>query len=164
MQDFVNRSENDRLGMGAFLASHLQGHLDTYVVHNCFGLPLIYADFGYLERRVLEEVGYLDLGYRKYFWDLDLALKIWATGRKVLPCPGACIKHYFIEDDVRRSGEELREGDFLMFRDKWSERVKDMGAVVYRDRETFALITGHLEEGSLARVYANARETGDYAA
>lgn len=155
MMDFVHSAENHRVGMAAFPSSHLPGLLDKFVVHTCFGLPLVYADFGFLRRELLEQIGYLDLSYHKYHWDSDLALKIWEAGRQVVPCPGAHIHHYYLEDEIRLSGEESRDRDYLRFRNKWIDQVEAMAAPIYQDAKLLTDISLYLDEETAQRIENN---------
>ena len=84
-----------------------------YGVLHVRGTP--YANFGLLRRALLEQVGFLDPGYRFCAWDPDLSLKIQReAGLKVLGAPDALVYHEELGDarkaedagDVRTSDNE----------------------------------------------------------
>ena len=122
MLAFMTDPENSDVGMGAFANSRSGKELNNFVIRGAWELPVVYADFGFLRRKLLDAVGYLDSRFQKFAWDPDLAMKIWDCGLRVAPCADAKIMHYFIEDGGRRNDEAKRKADSQLFFDKWNDK------------------------------------------
>ncbi|MBL8878725.1 MAG: glycosyltransferase [Phycisphaerales bacterium] len=98
---FMRHPNARNVGMAAFYHTHrdpwneLHGYDDEgmrFGVLHVRGTP--YANFGLLPRTLLEQVDFLDTGYRFCAWDPDLSLKIQRqTGRKVVGLPDARVWH-----------------------------------------------------------------------
>ena len=127
MMEFLSATANKHVGMGAFTSSRNRENLHYYVLNSCMRIPIPYANFGILSKRLLEQIGYLDLKFQKYGWDPDLAMKVWDAGYTVEACPGAHIIHYFTEDELRLKDEPNRAPDCAYLVEKWKDKVEDIG-------------------------------------
>lgn len=122
MLAFMTAPENAQVGMGAFPSSRSRQERDSFVVRGVWDHPVVYADFGFLRRELLADLGYLDLGFRKFAWDPDLALRVWERGLRVAPCPGAHVVHFFAEDALRKEGDANLALDTERLMRKWEGR------------------------------------------
>lgn len=86
-----------------------------------------------VERRLLEEVGYLDEGFLNSFEDVDLCFKIRKLGRRVIYCPDATAYHF----ESSTPGRFLRDDrNFARFLDRWGDTVvDDFDPAVMPDRD-----------------------------
>ena len=84
------------------------------------GFP--YANFGLLRRNLLEQIGFLDLGYYFCAWDPDLSLKVQhQAGLKVLGCPKALIYHEELFDERKTADAgDVRTRDNERLFEKWN--------------------------------------------
>jgi len=121
---FLLSPANCRVGMGAFTSSRNKKDLYDFVLNSCMRVPIPYANFGIIRKELLERIGYLDLKYKKYGWDPDLAMKVWDAGFTVEACPNAHIIHYFAEDDLRKKDETYRTTDCDYLVKKWEGKVE----------------------------------------
>ncbi|MDO9632863.1 MAG: glycosyltransferase, partial [Humidesulfovibrio sp.] len=147
MLAFMTAPENAQVGMGAFPSSRSRQEQDTFVVRGVWDHPVVYADFGFLRRELLADLGYLDLGFRKFSWDPDLALRVWERGLRVAPCPGAHVVHFFAEDALRKEGDANLALDTERLMRKWEvRRASCRFHSVYQDeaycRTLLAYLTG----------------------
>ena len=140
MLTFMTDPKNSNVGMGAFPNSRSGKALDTFVIRAAWEFPVIYANFGFLRRSLLESVGYIDTAFKKFSWDPDLAMKIWDRGLRVAPCPGANIVHYYHEDSQRANDSAKLDADSRHLFNKWRERY-DSGAfrAVWNDPDYYNL-------------------------
>lgn len=122
MLSFMTNPANAGVGIGAFPNSASRDALHTFVVRGVWEFPAVYADFGCIRRSLLEELGFLDLAFRKYGWDPDLSLRVWDKGLRVVPCEGANIIHYFAEDALRAHGDVHAKKDCQYLLAKWEEK------------------------------------------
>lgn len=121
---FLLNPANSRVGMGAFTSSRNQKNIYDFVLNSCMRVPIPYANFGIIRKELLEQIGYLDLNYKKYGWDPDLAMKVWDAGFTVEACPNAHIIHYFAEDILRKKDEICRNPDCDYLLKKWEDKVE----------------------------------------
>jgi GT2 family glycosyltransferase len=93
---------------------------ERYYVHVALDRT-ISVDHGLYLNKALEDVGYLDEeSYVFYFGDIDLALKLWDKGYKILASEASFIEHSTHADILtRKSNYEKSHADFLKFRAKW---------------------------------------------
>ena len=134
MMEFLSAPANKHVGMGAFTSSRNPENIHEYVLNSCMRIPIPYANFGILRKKLLEQIGYLDLRFQKYGWDPDLAMKVWDAGYTVEPCPGAHIIHYFTEDELRLKDEHCRAPDCAYLEEKWKDKVEDIGFSIDLER------------------------------
>jgi GT2 family glycosyltransferase len=78
------------------------------------GIP--FANFGIAPRRLFAELGYFDERFSFMAFDPDFALRVWESGRKVLPCPALLVDHEG-RDDRRRGAADNALRDEI-----WRER------------------------------------------
>jgi glycosyltransferase involved in cell wall biosynthesis len=147
MITFMTNPANTNVGMGAFLNSRDRSTPHEFVIRGIWDYPVIYADFGFLRRELLHELDFLDLSFRKFGWDPDLALRIWERGLRIAPCEGANIVHYFAEDAARASSQKDLERDTAWLLAKWEDKRKEgKFYTVYEDenyrQQVMRLVTG----------------------
>jgi Glycosyltransferases involved in cell wall biogenesis len=92
---FMDAPENADVGIGALPLSTSAERLDVFVFNCCGYPPVPYADMGVIRRGTLKDVGYLTLDFKRFGWDPDLSLKVWALGQRVAVVSGAEITHSF---------------------------------------------------------------------
>lgn len=122
---FMTNPNNLNVGMGAFPNSRDRNTPHEFVIRGVWDQPVIYADFGFLRKELLQKLGYLDLSFHKYGWDPDLALRVWEHGLRVAPCEGANIIHYFAEDAVRAAGQGSQQRDTAYLHAKWEGKRRE---------------------------------------
>lgn len=128
---FMNDPGNSDVGIGAFPASTSSTELSTFVLNCCGYPPLPFADMGVIRRSTLEKVDYLNSRYKRFGWDPDLSLKVWAAGQRVAVVPGVEITHYFCDDIMRQTHEFLRDSDSRLLNELWDERRRELAPQVW---------------------------------
>lgn len=123
----IERTDLEDVGMVAFYHNfdRQRNRLDsvmhegvTYSIYNVRGTP--YANFGLLRRRLLEQLGYLDLRYYFAAWDPDLSLKVQReAGLKVVGCREALVFHEELMDERKTADLEILEEDNRKLMEKW---------------------------------------------
>ncbi|OIO05537.1 MAG: hypothetical protein AUJ49_01160 [Desulfovibrionaceae bacterium CG1_02_65_16] len=123
---YMDDPANAGVGIGALPLSTSAERQDVYVI-NCTGQPPVpYADMGVIRGEALRSVGYLTTAFRRFGWDPDLSLKVWAGGWRVGIVPGARVTHFFFDDDMRRTHEHLRDDDTHLLDARWEARMADL--------------------------------------
>ncbi len=91
---------------------------ETYSIYNVRGMP--YANFGLLRRRLLHQLGYLDLRYYFSAWDPDLSLKVQCeAGLEVVGCREALVYHDELIDERKTEDTNALEEDNRKLFQKW---------------------------------------------
>lgn len=89
-----------QIGLGALYYSNKGGR---YMVNELEGM--VYANFGIIERSLLESIGWLDEDLRMYGSDNALAFRVLMYGRGVTGIPNAQIVHHEINDIYRQQNQ-----------------------------------------------------------
>lgn len=124
----LERDDMRDVGLVAFYHNHSQPWNELhgvehdgarYGVLHVRGTP--FANFGLLRRVLLEQVGFLDPGYRFCAWDPDLSLKVQRqAGLKVLGNPAALVYHEeFVDARKAEDAGEVRTRDNERLFAKW---------------------------------------------
>ena len=91
----------------------------TYSLYNVRGT--VYANFGFLRRSLLEQVGYLDERYYFCAWDPDRSLKVQReAGLRVIGCRGARVQHEDLIDERKQADGDVIEADNARLFAKWA--------------------------------------------
>ncbi|WP_279343224.1 glycosyltransferase [Fundidesulfovibrio terrae] len=144
MLDFMRSSEGAGTGLGAFPVSASARHRERFVL-NYFGYPPVpYADMGMIRSPLLRECGYITSEFKRFGWDPDLSLKVWERGFEVRVCHGACITHFFHNDEMRASGELLLKSDTALLESRWGAKLRSLAGRIwtpeyYSDVEAYLL-------------------------
>jgi GT2 family glycosyltransferase len=94
-----------------------------FSIYNVRGYP--YANFGLLERSLLERVGYADERYYFFGFDPDLSLKVQLdAGLKVVGCPESLIRHEEFHDERKIADLSAGESDNEKLIEKWNLPAK----------------------------------------
>jgi GT2 family glycosyltransferase len=89
-----------------------------YVV--CHVRGLCFANFGIASRALYERLGYFDEQFHMYGADPDFSLKVWhEAGLRVLPCPGALVRHLECADDRAAVERPAQRADNVRLFEKW---------------------------------------------
>ncbi|MEM7229017.1 MAG: glycosyltransferase [Planctomycetota bacterium] len=99
-------------------------HVDgvRYVV--CHVRGLCFANFGLSTRRLYESLGFYDEQFWMYGADPDFSLRIWHdAGLRVLPCPGALVRHHEWVDERSEDERAAQRDDNRKLFEKWDLSV-----------------------------------------
>ncbi|MCH8805198.1 MAG: glycosyltransferase [Planctomycetes bacterium] len=116
------------VGLVAFYHNHRQPWNELHGVEHAgarYGVLQVrgtpFANFGLLRRTLLEQVGFLDSGYRFCAWDPDLSLKVQReAGLKVLGTPDALVYHEeFVDARKAEDAGDVRTRDNERLFAKW---------------------------------------------
>jgi GT2 family glycosyltransferase len=122
----IERPDLPDLGMVAFYHNENRAwnRLDEierngrkYAIYNVRGRP--YANFGLLQRALLERLGYLDERFYFCGWDPDLALRVQQAGLEVLGCREALIHHDELHDERKLADLPKADADNALLFEKW---------------------------------------------
>lgn len=125
-----------------------------------------------LPRTVWEELGGLDEGYRHYVEDVDLCLRVWASGRRVHYCAESVVTHLEQQSAPTREWiEALVDEGWSRFHARWASRwpepVKALSPVVLpegtRPFAVVALARDLVESPELLSAYASRFDESDEA-
>ena len=98
-----------------------------YVV--CHVRGLCFANFGIASRDLYERLGYFDERFHMYGADPDFSLKVWhEAGLRVLPCPGALVRHLEWVDDRAATERAAQRTDNLRLFEKWGLSTTEVGS------------------------------------
>ncbi len=113
--------QGERVGGVAFYMRNYPEE-QRYYVHVALD-KTISIDHGLYLKKALEDVGYLDEdSYVFYYGDIDVALKLWEKGYKILDSPTSYVEHSTHADILtRKSNYDKSRADFLKFKAKWGD-------------------------------------------
>lgn len=83
-----------------------------------------------VRRRAFERVGGFDEGFLNSMEDVDLCLRIGASGGEVHYCPGAALVHL---ESATRGRDEKFEPSVALYRERWRERVRRDDLEIYAE-------------------------------
>lgn len=117
------------VGMGAVYYSQNGGpfHVNEYQGH-------VYANFGFLKRKLGDSLGWYDIDLRMYGSDNSLTLKVLLAGLGVVGIPGAYWLHHSVQDQQRMANEKLQSVDATILHENYKDRFAAARAVFEKYR------------------------------
>lgn len=118
-------SNISRIGLGAL--TYRDPHSDWHTSTCCYGLH--YANFGILEKKLGDEIGWFDETLPMYGADNAIAYRVMMAGKGVAPIPDARIYHHAPQDSERLSNQNTREQDAYTLKSKYGSYLHHFIAV-----------------------------------
>lgn len=127
MIDFLEKTEDKRIGIGTFYFTEPPYDVDDFVA-------TYYANFGMMRTSLMKELNYFDESFEAYGSDPDLSLRIWGKGLCVIGCREARLVHIHVNDILRSFNSGLRGKDQELLHKRWSgERIKKLILTIQED-------------------------------
>ncbi|MEW5766350.1 MAG: glycosyltransferase [bacterium] len=139
--NFLEREKGNRVEIiGAFYFSEVEEN--NFDIRSTFGLPD--ASFGMAKTSVMKKLKYFDETFVRFHSDSDINLRAWERGLVTVGVREAKLKHYLVDDHIRKDFALQGYDDYRVFLKRWNyHRVKRL---IFSIKEK--LIDKYLEKNS----------------